>query len=155
MLFVHFPPRLLLPFERFMDGIVYKPATRGKKSLKRKLEKENAENANDATTVKAEPAPGTSTEGNEADTYNFTDSNHENSNSKDSNSNEFHSVGDEQTATNEAIYSDEDSKTVWSIQKKPDNNSEVDKEDTKAIKPLIIQVRTHFLIIITSVIILL
>lgn len=148
---MHFPVRLLLPFERFMDGIVYKPATRGKKSLKRKLEKENAENANDSNPVKTEPAPGTSAEAIEADAYNFTDSNHENSNSKDSNSNEFNSVCDEQTATNEAMYSDEDSKTVWSIQKQPDNKSEVDKEDTKAIKPLIIQVRTFFVIIISII----
>lgn len=124
-----------------MDGIVYKPSTRGKKSLKKKQEKENAENNGETTPVKTDPAPGTSAETNDGDTYNFTDSNHENSNSKDSNSNEFNSVCDEQTATNEAIYSDEDSKTVWSIQKQPDAKSEVDKEDTKAIKPLIIQVK--------------
>lgn len=134
----------MLPFERFIDGIIYKPSTRGKKSLKKKQEKENSESATDTTPVKAEPTPGTSAETNDADAYNFTDSNHENSNSKDSNSNEFNSVCDEQTTTNEPVFSDEDSKTVWSIQKQPDTKSEVDKEDAKAIKPLIIQVKTCF-----------
>ncbi|KFM74415.1 AT-rich interactive domain-containing protein 5B, partial [Stegodyphus mimosarum] len=130
--------RLLLPFERHMEGIVYKPAQRGKKSQKKQEMEEDKECEENNTAVKTEPVAA----GNNAeveDAYTFTDSNHENSNSKDSNSNEFNSVCDEQALVNEPSFSDEDSKTVWSIQKQPDNKDEADKDDSKPIKPLIIQ----------------
>ncbi|GFS99272.1 AT-rich interactive domain-containing protein 5B [Nephila pilipes] len=135
--------RLLLPFERFMDGILYKPTSRGKKSQKKKQQQlEDGEELKDdspnGSIVKSE-SNNISTE--IEDAYAFTDSNHENSNSKDSNSNEFNSACDEQPLTNEPPFSDEDSKTVWSIQKPPDNKDEAsqDKDDSKSIKPLIIQ----------------
>ncbi|GFV76863.1 AT-rich interactive domain-containing protein 5B [Trichonephila clavipes] len=135
--------RLLLPFERFMDGILYKPTPRGKKSQKKKQQQledgeEPKEGTSNSTDVKNE-SNNISTE--IEDAYAFTDSNHENSNSKDSNSNEFNSACDDQALTNEPPFSDEDSKTVWSIQKPPDNKDEAsqDKEDSKSIKPLIIQ----------------
>ncbi|XP_054720490.1 uncharacterized protein LOC129230112 [Uloborus diversus] len=131
--------KLLLPFERHMEGIVYKPNNRGKKSQKKKQQEKEKETPEIAAVppAKAEPVPSTSAEAEDA--YAFTDSNHENSNSKDSNSNEFHSVADEQAVANEVPFSDEDSKTVWSIQKQPENKDEADKDETKSIKPLIIQ----------------
>ncbi|CAL1282602.1 unnamed protein product [Larinioides sclopetarius] len=137
--------RLLLPFERFMDGILYKPNQRGKKSAKKKQQQEQEEEEGS----KEDIANGTMAKSEQnhtinaeiEDAYAFTDSNHENSNSKDSNSNECNSVGDEQALTNEPPFSDEDSKTVWSIQKQPDSKDEAsqDKDDSKPIKPLIIQ----------------
>ncbi|XP_015917137.1 AT-rich interactive domain-containing protein 5B isoform X2 [Parasteatoda tepidariorum] len=137
--------RLLLPFERFMAGIVYKPAQRGKKSVKKSVTEEEK---TDGVQVKTEPASDTANETNAnpvstevEDAYAFTDSNQENSNSKDSNSNEFNSACEELPLANEPVFSDEDSKTIWSIQKQPDAKDDVDKDDNKAIKPLIIQVR--------------
>ncbi|KAG8195685.1 hypothetical protein JTE90_003827 [Oedothorax gibbosus] len=145
--------RLLLPFERFMAGILYKPAQRGKKSQKKKQQqeqqqKQELEQSKQEVDPK-EPVPSTSQTPTKAElsanlkaeaeeVYAFTDSNHENSNS-----NEFSIVCEEneQAGTNDQVFSDEDSKTVWSIQKQPDNKDETsqDKDEGKPIKPLIIQ----------------
>ncbi|GIY30255.1 AT-rich interactive domain-containing protein 5B [Caerostris extrusa] len=135
--------RLLLPFERFMEGIVYKTSLRSKKAEKKEGEldqegeKSKEEENGDGIAVKSESNHANSIE----DAYEFTDSNHENSNSKDSNSNEFNSMNGDQSLANEPPFSDEDSKTVWSIQKPADNKDEAsqDKDDSKPIKPLIIQ----------------